>query len=125
MTCWNDIHTLYDEDRKNTLRMTKLTHTAVFPKPLQRLSVPLVCQVLNDKTVAALKTFKDKLGINDGTTIFVQLVTDWFDMLNVKNRFSGFHLRDDCRSPWTLACQSFTRLNATCKVISSCSWDGG
>ena len=35
----------------------------------------LVCQVFNDKTVAALKTLKDKLGINDGTIIFVKLVT--------------------------------------------------
>ena len=99
MTCWTDIRTLYDEDRKNILRMTKLTHTSFFPKPLQRQSVHLVCQVFNDKTVAALKTFKDKLGINDGTIIFVKLVTDWFNMLNVKTRFSGCHLRYDCRSP--------------------------
>lgn len=51
--CWKDICRLYETDSKTPLRMTKLTHTAVFPKVLQRQSVPLVCKVFDDKTVAA------------------------------------------------------------------------
>ena len=39
------MQSLYEEDRIKTLRLTKLTHTAGFPKTLQRHSVPLVCQV--------------------------------------------------------------------------------
>ena len=105
--------------------MTKLTHTAVFPKPLQRQSVPLVCQVFNDKTEAALSALKTKLNIRDGTIVFVSIIKDWFNMMNVKNKFSAIHLRDSCRSPWTLNCESFTKLNNTCDVISSCTWEGG
>ena len=55
---WKDIDALYIEDRKISIRLTKITYTAVYPKPLQRQSVPFVCQIFNDKTVAALSTLK-------------------------------------------------------------------
>ena len=83
---WYDIQKLYEEDRQFTSRLTKLTHTSVFPKPLQRQSVPLVCQVFNDKTVAALTTQSTKLNINEGTIVFICLVTNWFKMMNVKDK---------------------------------------
>ena len=122
---WSDIKKLYEADRITTIRMTKLTHTSVFPKPLQRQSVPLVCQVFNDKTVAALKALQTSLGINDGTIVFVRIISNWFKMMNVKDRFSGISSKDDCRSPWTLNCETFQRLDETCNVISSCAWEGG
>lgn len=84
---WSDIRRLYEIDRTTPIRLTKLTHTTVFPKSLQRQSVPLVCQVFNDKTVAALKTFKDSLGISEGTIILTQTMSEWFKMMNVKDRF--------------------------------------
>ncbi|KAG0721047.1 hypothetical protein GWK47_047243 [Chionoecetes opilio] len=59
---WSDIRKLYEIDRATPIRLTKLTHTVVFPKPLQRQSVPLVCQVFNDKTVAALKDLQGFTG---------------------------------------------------------------
>ena len=40
VTYWGDVRALYEEDRNTTLRLTKLIRTAVFPKPLQRQSVP-------------------------------------------------------------------------------------
>ena len=123
--CWSDIQNLYENDRITTIRMTKLTHNSVFPKPLQRQSVPLVCQVFNDKTVAALTALQTSLCINDGTIVFVRIVSDWFKMMNVKDRFSGIASRDDCRSPWTLNCDTFQRLDKTCEIISSCAWKGG
>ena len=67
---WSDIKSLYEEDRLTPIRLTKITYTAVFPKPLQRQSVPLVCQVFSDKTVAALSALKTKLKIRDGTIEF-------------------------------------------------------
>jgi len=84
---WNDIKALHEEDAKNVLRLTKLTHTsAVFPKLLQRQSVPLVCKVFNEKNVAALKTLQQKLSIKDGTILFVSLISDWFKIMNVKDK---------------------------------------
>lgn len=122
---WSDIQKVYEIDRATPIRLTKLTHTAVFPKPLQRQSVPLVCQVFNDKTVAALKTFKDSLGISEGTIILTQTITEWFKMMNVKDRFSAIHLRDESRQPWTADCISFIRLEQACQIISTCAWQGG
>ena len=122
---WSDIQKLYEIDRATPIRLTKLTHTAVFPKPLQRQSVPLVCQVFNGKTVAALKTFKDSLGISEGTIILTQTMSEWFKMMNVKDRFSAIHLRDESRQPWTADCTSFTRLEEACQIISTCAWQGG
>ena len=125
LACWSDIRALYDDDRQSTIRMTKLTHTSIYPKPLQRQSVPLVSQVFNDKTVAALIASKTKLKISEGTIVFVRMISNWFKMMNVKHRFQGIHMRDDCRSPWTVGCESFKRLNATCDVIETCAWKGG
>ena len=122
---WSDIRELYEEDRKTLIRLTKLTRTSVFPKPLQRQSVPLVCQVFNDKTVAALSRLKSKLKISEGTIKFVRIVTNWFNMLNVKDRFSAIRLRDNFRSPWTLDCDNFSELHKYCNIIATCTWSGG
>ena len=94
----------------------------MYPKPLQRQSVPFVCQIFHDKTVAALSTVKDKLGLNEGTIIFFKLITDWFHMMNVKNRYSGIIMHDECHQPWTKNCTTFKKLAETCDVISSYAW---
>ena len=122
---WKDIETLYEDDRRNHICLTEITYTAVYPKPLQRQSVPFVCQIFHDKTVAALSTVKDKLGLSEGTIIFVKLITDWFHMMNVKDRYSGINMHDECRQPWTKNCTIFKKLAEPCDVISSCAWSGG
>lgn len=122
--CWKDICHLYEIDSKTPLRMTKLTHTAVFPKVLQRQSVPLVCNVFDDKTVAAFEAVKDKLEFQPGTVKFVTLITTWFQLMNVKDRYSYIKLRDDRREPWKLDCDSFKKLESICNVVSTCRWKG-
>jgi hypothetical protein len=72
--CWKDIRRLYEIDNKT--RMTKLTHTCVFPKVLQRQSVPLVCKVFYDKTIVAFESVKDKLSFQPGTVKLVMLITN-------------------------------------------------
>ena len=91
----------------------------------QTQSVPLVCQVFYDKTVAALTTLSTKLNINEGAIVFIRLVTNWFKMMNVKDRYPCIRFKDDLRSPWTLGCDSFGRLSNMCDVIKSCAWEGG
>ena len=73
---WKDIEALFEEDRRNHIHLTEITYTAVYPKPLQRQSVPFVFQIFHDKTVAALSTVKDKLCLSEGTIISVKLITD-------------------------------------------------
>ena len=120
LACWSDVIALYEEDRKSAIRLTKLTNTSVHTKPLQRQSVPLVSQVFNDKTVAASKALKGSVKYNEGTVIFIQLVTDWFKMTNVKDKYTAIRLRDELRSPWELNCVSFTKLMYTCNIINCC-----
>ena len=38
---WGDARSLYEEDRNTTLRLTKLTHTAVFPNYYKGKVYPL------------------------------------------------------------------------------------
>lgn len=122
--CWSDIVNLHEMDSKTPLRMTKLTHTAVFPKVLQRQSVPLVCKVFDDKTIAAFEAVKDKLDFQVGTVKLVTLITNWFHMMNVKDRYSEIKRRDDRQSAWTIDCNSFKNLESICDAISTCRWDG-
>lgn len=121
--CWKDICRLYEIDSKTPLRMTKLTHTAVFPKVLQRQSVPLVCKVFDDKTVAAFEAVKDKVNFQPDTVKFVSLITNWFQMMNVKDRYNYIKLRDGRREPWRCDCESFKKLESICNVISTCRWE--
>ena len=97
----------------------------MYPKPLQRQNVPFVNQIFHDKTVTAYSTVKDKLGLSEGTIIFVKLITDWFHIMNVKDWYSGINMRDECRQPWTKNCSTFKKLAETCDVIFSCAWSGG
>jgi hypothetical protein len=125
LACWADLITLYEEDSKTSLRLTKLTRVSINPKPLQRQSVPLVCNVFNDKTVAAFKTLQWPLEFNEGTALFVSLINDWFKMMNVKDTVSCIKLKDETRVPWTLDCKSFSYLEKICDVIDTCKWTGG
>ena len=96
VACWKDIVNLYMYDQKSPLRITKLTQISVAPKPLQRQSVPLVCNIFNDKTVAALEAQKgnESFSFQEGTLIFVSLINDWFKMMNVKDTLSTIKLKD-------------------------------
>jgi hypothetical protein len=46
-------------------------------------------------------------------------------MMNVKDRFSAIHLRDESRQRWTADCTSFTELEEVCQIISTCACQGG
>ena len=122
--CWNDICHLYEIDSKTPLRMTKRTHTSVFPKVLQRQSVPLVSKVFDDKTIAAFEAKNDTLHFQPETVKLVTLITQWFMMMNVKDRYNDIKLRDDTRAPWSIDCDSLQNLESICKVVATCRWDG-
>ena len=123
IACWKDICRLHDIDSKSPLRMTKLSHTAVFPKVLQRQGVPLVCKVFDYKTIAAFEAVKDKLDFQSGTVKLVTLITNWFQMMNVKDRYSEIKLHKDRRAPWRIDCGSFKKLEFICNVVTTCRWD--
>ena len=88
IACWKDIENLYNEDRSNAVRLTRLNYISVNPKPLQRQSIDLVCQVFNEKTSAALVAAKAKLNISQGTSNFINLTHQWYKMMNIKSKHS-------------------------------------
>ena len=109
---------LYEEDRVTAVRLTKLNYTSVHSKILQRQSVPLVCQVFHEKTAAALLTLKGKLHVEEGTVRFINLVTTWFKMMNIKDRYSAVKLSEVAITPWQLQCDSFQKLLGMCEQRS-------
>jgi hypothetical protein len=80
--------------------------------------------VFDDKTVAAFEAVKDKLHFQPGTVHFIKLITNWFHMMNVKDRYSDVKLRDDRRAPWKSDCDNFKKLESICDVIRTCRRDG-
>lgn len=122
---WKDVAALYAEDSKSLMRLTRLTHTSVYPTYLQRQSVPLVCRVFNEKTVSAFRAYGTKVGHHEGTPILIQLMTNWFKIHNVKDQYAGVHSRDPLRDPWTLESESLKMLNNISEVIGSLKWEGG
>ena len=87
LACWSDVVSLYEENRKSPIRLPKLTNTFVYLKPLQR-RVSLVFRVFNDKTVEPFKVLKGTIHYSEGTVIFIELITHWFNMMNVKDKYS-------------------------------------
>ena len=99
--------------------MTRLTHTAVFPKVLQRPSVLLVCKVFDDKTGAEFEAVKDSLEFQACTVKSVKMITSWFQMMNVKDRYS---YKKSQR--WTFDCDNFKKLECMFNVVSTYRWNG-
>ena len=52
---WSDIVKLYECEKGDMIRRTKLSHAAVYPGPIDRQKVSLMTQVFDEKTVAALR----------------------------------------------------------------------
>ena len=121
---WKDVIAVYEEDQKSTFRLTKLTYSSVYPKPLQRQNVALVCQVFNDKTVAAMISLQTKLHISEGTINWITLITQWFKMMSVKSKYLGSRFNDEYREAWTNHCNSFTRLLEISTIVSTCIFNG-
>ena len=110
----------YEEDVKSTFRLTKLTFSAVYPKPLQRQNSSLLCQVFNDKTVAAMRTLQQKLNISEG----IQMIIQWYNMVSVKSKYIAGRHNDEYREKWTKDCKRFERLSKICETISTCIFNG-
>ena len=123
VACWKDVVKIYEEDQKDFFRLTKLTYSSVYPKPLQRQNTQLVCQVFNSKTIAAMRTLKTKLEINEGTILWIELITQWYKIMSVKSKYQASRFNDYFREPWTNTSKSFDRLNEICETVSTCVFE--
>ena len=53
------------------------------------------------------------------------MVTNWFKIMNAKDKFGVIKLCDPFRAAWTLHCENFNKLLAMCEVIGFCQWERG
>ena len=70
---------------------------------------------------AALLALTTKLKPQQGTAIFIKMISDW----SAKDKYKCIRLNDDLRVPWSLNCESFIHLNKACDIVASCEWQGG
>ena len=77
------------------VKLSKLTETAVSPKPVERQNVSLCLKVFCDKTTAALKLQNDDH--NDIIEFLIKLVK-FFNIANVKGQFKDVHTKDEARA---------------------------
>ena len=116
---WKDIVATYEEDQKTEFRLTKLTFSSVYPKPLQRQNTKLVSQVFNDKTVTAMTTLQQKLIISEGSIKWIKMITQWYKMTSVKSKYIASRLNDEYRGKWTKDWKSFVYLSEICNTVST------
>ena len=86
---WSDLVKIYDSKKDSMLKNTKLTHATLYPTNFEKQKVSLAMNIFNERTVAALesKGFRD-------TAIFVKTVTNLWNCLNVKKKYSGKNFDD-------------------------------
>ena len=68
-------------------------------KPPQRQSVLLVYQVFTKKIVVDFKALKHLLKPVEDAVLFAQMISEWFRIMNVKDKFKCYRLLDDFREP--------------------------
>ena len=92
---WSDLVNIYNSEKDSIVKNTKLTHATLYPTNFEKQKVSLAMNIFNEKTVAALelKGFKD-------TAIFVRAVTNLWNCLNVKKKYTGKNLNDKNRYPF-------------------------
>ena len=82
------------------MKLSDLDEIAVSPKPAERQKVTTVLKVFSDKTVAALQCSSQLGNVND-TVIFIQLVLEWWGIVNVRMPGLGTRLNDQLRAEIT------------------------
>ena len=72
--------------------MSKLSETAVYPKPIERQRVSTCLQIFCEETATALKLYGKQHCIDvTGTVTFIRKVLKWWTIIDVKNK--GMNLR--------------------------------
>ena len=95
---WNDIVKLYRDEESNLVKKSCLTEVSVFPKPIERQKVVHCAKIFSESVIAALKS-SNKMGELDGTIGFLELVMNFWKVVNVKGLTADIRFNDPLRSP--------------------------
>ena len=75
---------------KSPIRFTKLTNTSAYPKPLEIESVNECFRNLMIKQ-SQHSSVKGAIDYSEGIVIFIELISNWFKMTNVKDKYSSIN----------------------------------
>ena len=95
---WSDLQQLYSLESEKLTKLSNLNETAVFPKPIERQSVPTCLRVFCDKTIAALETHPSiNKGSVMGTIQFLKIIVSFWKIVNVNCSGIDKRYRDELR----------------------------
>ena len=94
---WSDLKKLHYLESSNLVKMSKLSNVSVTPKPIERQKVSTVLEVFHEKTIAALKQHNELQDV-DGTVEFLELILEFWNIVNVKSPYANIVLLDPLRA---------------------------
>ena len=109
---WCDVQDLYEEEKDDIIRMTKLTQSSCNPPNIERQKMSLVMKVINEKTVAAL-SLKQKTT----TAEFIDCLLRMWKILNVKS--PDLHVRLNDRDREQITSKDHTSLHYLKEMAAS------
>ena len=96
---WQDLKLLYQSECQNLLHLSKLSRTAVHPKPIEKQKVSTSLQIFCDETVAALDTFSNLHShFAEGTVLFLTPIIKFWKICNVHTKGADVRLKDPRRA---------------------------
>jgi len=113
---FSDIRDLYNSERDSILKRTPLTQSAVNPSILQLQNVQHVLKVFNEKVVAALRLQGDP-----ETTVFVEQILNWWNIVNVSAKGQEKRMRDPNRSVQDLTSNNLQTFLDSFKLVPNVS----
>lgn len=99
------VRKLYEYERVSLVKYAyTLTTKSLFPTNIEKQNVKLVLNVFNTNVVEALNIIGDKADILDSkcTANYIDIITKWWDVMNVKTVMKGIHKRNTYQEPMRL-----------------------
>lgn len=97
-----DIRTLYHHESKQLLKLAfRLNRQSVYPSKLERQKVVLAVNIFHESTRVAVKSMLES-GVtkHSGTFEFLEIISHWWDIVNVKDQFAGIRTRNEFMKPF-------------------------
>ena len=93
---FQDVRKIYQGQKLNLVKHAPgLSYRVCYPNSFERQNVSYVVALFDDKTIAAMSTIQG----SEGTKEWLQIIKNWWTIVNVKHPKKGTHLRDNYAEP--------------------------
>ncbi|XP_023225604.1 uncharacterized protein LOC111626460 [Centruroides sculpturatus] len=95
------LKTIHFQEKSSTVKLApKLSKKVLYPSKLERQNVALVCSIFDEKNIAALR-IKHQIQNSKETSYFLDIISKWWKIVNVKHPHKGKILKDKFSEPIT------------------------